>query len=115
MKHTSNENIAEALELLEEAAKQKKNDLMTLMSDKYTSLKSTIMEKEGTLMKSLITAKDHAVEVAAHAKDVGVEKVREVASDVDKSVHQNPWAYIAGTAGVGLLVGFALGRSRKKN
>jgi len=113
MKHTSNENIAEALELLEEAAQQKKDDLMTVMSDKYTSLRTMIMEKEGSLMKSLITAKDHAVEAATHAKDAGVEKVREVAHDVDKSVHQNPWAYIAGTAGVGLLVGFILGRSRK--
>jgi len=32
---------------------------------------------------------------------------------VDKSVHQNPWPYIAGSAVVGALLGYNLGRSRK--
>jgi hypothetical protein len=38
---------------------------------------------------------------------------RELAGDVNKSVHQNPWPYIAGTAATAVLVGFLLGRSRK--
>jgi ElaB/YqjD/DUF883 family membrane-anchored ribosome-binding protein len=113
MERTSSENIAEALKLLEEAAKQKKDELMTVMSDKYTNLRSLIMENESSLMKSLTNAKDHALDAATHAKDVGVEKVREVAHDVNKSVHHNPWAYIAGTAAVGVLLGYILGRSRK--
>ena len=40
----------------------------------------------------------HAIEAAAHAKDVSVEKAKEIAQDVDKNVHQYPWAYIGGTA-----------------
>ena len=31
----------------------------------------------------------------------------------DKSVHRNPWPYIAGTAAAGLLLGYFLGRNRK--
>ena len=113
MEHTSSEKIAEALKLLEEAAKEKKAELKNAMSDKYTHLKNVIVETESGIVKSLADAGKHASEAAAHAKDVSVEKAREVARDVDKSVHQNPWPYIAGSAVAGVLLGFILGRSRK--
>jgi ElaB/YqjD/DUF883 family membrane-anchored ribosome-binding protein len=109
---TSNENFAAALKLLEEAAKQKKEELKAVMSDKYTNLRSLIMEKEGSLMKSLTSAKDQALEMSAHVRDVGVEKTREIAHDVDKNVHQNPWPYIGGAAVVGILLGYIMGRNR---
>ena len=112
MEHTSNENIAEALKLLEEAAKQKKDELKNVMADKYTHLKGVIVEAESSLVKSLSDARKHAVDAAAHAKDVSVEKAREIAHDMNKNVHQNPWAYIGGTAVVGLLLGYILGRNR---
>ena len=60
-----------------------------------------------------LRAKTHAVEAAIHAKDIGIEKAREMASDVDQHVHRNPWPYIGGTAVVGLLLGYILGRNRK--
>jgi len=113
MEQKSSENIAAALKLLEEAAKQKKDELRTLMSDKYTNLRSLIMESESSLMESLITAKDHALEAAGDVKEAGVEKAREIARNVDMGVHQNPWPYIAGSAVVGMLLGCILGRSRK--
>ncbi len=113
MEHKSSENIAAALKLLEEAAKQKKDELRTLMSDKYTNLRSLIVEDEGSLMESLSTAKDHALEAAADVKEAGVEKAREIARDVDKGVHQDPWPYIAGSAVVGVLLGYILGGSRR--
>ena len=112
MEHTSNENIAEALKLLEEAAKQKKDELKNVMADKYTHLKGVIVEAESSLVKSLSDARKHAVDAAAHAKDVSVEKAREIAHDMNKNVHQYPWAYIGGTAVVGLLLGYILGRNR---
>ena len=113
MEHKSSENIAAALKLLEEAAKQKKDELRTLMSDKYTNLRSLILEDESSLMESLTAAKDHALEAATDVKEAGVEKAREIARDVDKGVHQNPWPYIAGSAVVSVLLGYILGRSRK--
>jgi len=113
MEHASNEKIAEALKLLEEAARQKKDELKGVMADKYTHLKEAIMETEGTIVKSLSDAGRHALGAATHARDVGVEKAREIAGDVDKHVHHNPWQYIAGTAAVGLLLGYILGRNRK--
>ena len=113
MEHTSNENIAAALKLLEEAAKQKKDEVKTAIADKYESLKGLIMESESSLMKSLITAKDRALEAAAEARAASVEKARAIACDVDQSVHRNPWPYIAGAGVIGLLLGWTLGRSRK--
>ena len=113
MEHTSSEKIAEALKLLEEAAQQKKSELKSAMSDKYTHLKSVIVEAESSLVKSLADAKKYTIEAAVHAKDVSVEKACAIAHDVDKNVHQNPWAYIGGTAVVGLLLGYILGRNRK--
>jgi len=113
MERRSSENIAAALKLLEEAAKQKKDELRTLMSDKYRNLRSLILEDESSLMESLTAAKDHAVDAATDVKDAGVKKVREIARDVDKGVHQNPWPYIAGSAVVSVLLGYILGQSRK--
>ncbi len=113
MERTSNENISEALKLLEEAANQKKDELRAIMSNKFTNLKSVIMEGESNLMKTLLTAKDHALQATAHAKDVSLEKAREIVRDVDKSVHQSPWPYIAGSAVAGILLGYILGRNRK--
>lgn len=114
MEHTtSNESIAEALKLLEHAATQKKDELKHVMADKYTNLRDLILESDGSIKKSLLNTKDHALEAIHHAKDVGVAKAREVAQNVDKSVHENPWPYIGGAAAVGVLLGFVLGRSRK--
>jgi len=110
---TSSENIAEALKLLEEAAKQKKDELKSVMSDKYTHLRGIILETEGGVARAVGVAKNHAVDAATHAKDVSVEKTREFTREVDKSVHQNPWTFIGGTAVISLLFGYILGRSPK--
>jgi ElaB/YqjD/DUF883 family membrane-anchored ribosome-binding protein len=113
MEHTSSEKILEALKLLEEAAAQKKDELKSAISDKYTHLRNVIVETESSLAKSLSDAGKHAVKATAHAKDVGVGKARELAGDVDRNVHHNPWPFIGGTAGVGLLLGYILGRNSK--
>jgi ElaB/YqjD/DUF883 family membrane-anchored ribosome-binding protein len=110
--NTSNESIAEALSLLEEAAKQKKDELKGVMANKYASLKGLVLETESSLVKSITDAGRHAVDTATHARDVGVEKAREVACDVDKHVHQNPWPYVGGAAAISLLLGYLLGRNR---
>jgi ElaB/YqjD/DUF883 family membrane-anchored ribosome-binding protein len=113
MEHTSSEKIAEALKLLEEAAREKREELKSAMSDKYTHLKNLVVETEHSLAQSLSDVAKRAAAAAAHAKDISVEKAREVARDADESVHKNPWPYIGGTAVVGVLLGYILGRNRK--
>jgi ElaB/YqjD/DUF883 family membrane-anchored ribosome-binding protein len=113
MEHTSNDKISEALKLLEEAAIQKKDELKSVLSDKYTHLRDVVMDTESSLVKSLAATRKQAIAAALEAKERGVEKAREIAGEVDQHVHRNPWQYIAGTAALGLLVGYLLGRNRK--
>lgn len=113
MKQKSSESIEAALKLLDEAAKQKKDELVAAMSDRYTHLRKLIMENESSLLKSLATAKHHVDEATTHVKDASVEKACEIARDVDEGIHANPWPYIAGSSLVSVLLGFILGRSRK--
>lgn len=113
MRHTSGEQMSEALELLEEAATKKKDELRSVIADKYSHLRRAIVETESSIVNSLSDSGARSCEAAGRAKDVGVEKAREVAYDVDKHLHRNPWPYLLGTAGIGLLLGYILGRNRK--
>jgi ElaB/YqjD/DUF883 family membrane-anchored ribosome-binding protein len=112
MEQTNSENIVDALKLLDHEAKQKKDELRTVMSNKYMHLKGLIVDDEPGLMKSWTIAKDHALQGAVDFKDAGIEKARGIAGGVDRNVHGNPWYYIAGSAGVGILLGYILGRIR---
>ena len=94
--------ITEALELLNEAAKDKKTELEQLISHKFGDLKSLVEGLTGKVQRE-----------AADTYHRGKEKIEDVLSDVDKSVHKNPWPYIGGAAAVALLFGYLLGRSKK--
>lgn len=85
---SGNEKITEALKLLDEAAKEKKDELRDLISEKYENLK----------------------DATGYARDFGIAKTKELASTVDESVRENPWYYIGGVAIGALLLGYILGR-----
>jgi ElaB/YqjD/DUF883 family membrane-anchored ribosome-binding protein len=108
----SSEKISEALRLLEEAAKEKKDELRHLASEKYTHLKEALVDTEHAAAEALSAAQKRAVEALVHAKDVSEEKIKKAASAVDHQVHANPWPYIGGTAVVALLFGYILGRKK---
>jgi ElaB/YqjD/DUF883 family membrane-anchored ribosome-binding protein len=109
---SNNEKIAEALKLLEEAAKGKKDELRNLVTDKYQHLKTALGETEHNVAETLAAAKKRAMEVALHAKEVGTDQAKKIAAEVDEQVHENPWPYIGGVAVAALLIGFLLGRSK---
>lgn len=106
------DKLNEALRLLEEAAREKKDELKGLVSDKYEHLKSALVGAEHSVADSLSAAQKRAVEAIVHAKEVGTKKVKEVAGAVDGSVHENPWPYIAGAGAAAFLVGYLLGRRK---
>ncbi len=112
MENSSSAKIAEALKLLEEAAKEKKDELKNLLTGKYEHLKNTIIDAETDVTKTLLAAKKKALEAAMHAKDISEEKIKQVAKDVDEQVHENPWPYIGGVALGALLIGYILGRNK---
>ena len=102
MDRFEDKRINEALELLNAAARDKTTELQATMENKYTEL-SAVVSAFTDQMKNRATDKFEA----------GKQKVVDVATDIDKSVHKNPWAYIGGAAAAALVFGFLLGRSRK--
>jgi ElaB/YqjD/DUF883 family membrane-anchored ribosome-binding protein len=94
--------INEALELLNDVAKDKKAELQGMLSQKYGDLQAAIGGAASKLQHNV-------VEGYTRSK----EKVQELASEVDESVHKNPWPYIGGTALGFLILGYFLGRSKK--
>ncbi|MCB9771902.1 MAG: DUF883 domain-containing protein [Candidatus Omnitrophica bacterium] len=106
---TSNTKISEALELLNEAAIEKKDELKGLMTNKYAHIREAMvsgLERSKDFIKS-------NQELAQEALAKGQEKAKEIASDVDKRVHKDPWVYIAGAAVASLVLGYLMGSSRK--
>jgi len=105
-----NEKIADALKLLEEAAREKKDELQSMFKGKYGHLKDALVDTEEDVVKTLSAAKKQALKAALHAKDVGTERAMELAEELDEKVHENPWPYIGGAALGALLIGYILGR-----
>src|SRR5450631_3582268 len=106
---TSNAKISEALELLNEAAKEKKDELKGLMANRYSHIR-----------EAMTSGVEHGKDVLKHAQDItkeaiveGSQKAKEIAGDVDKRVRKDPWVYIAGTAVASLLLGYFMGNRRK--
>ena len=102
MHRFEDKRINEALELLNGAARDKKAELQAAMENKYTDLSAVVTEFSERMNNGM-----------SKKIETGKQKVAEVANDIDKSVHKNPWPYIGGAAAVALISGFLLGRSRR--
>ena len=97
----STEKLNEALAHLNEAAKERREELQKLLAEKYTDLKAAFGGAAGA---SVNWMKEGGREVGETAKLA--------ASTVDHSVHKHPWYYVGGAAVGALILGFLLGRHR---
>lgn len=94
--------IDEALELLNKVAKDKKAEFLHMISNKYGNLKS-----------ALGGAAERMEHQARESYSQGRDTAKDLASNLDESVHKNPWPYLGGTALGFLFLGLFLGRPRK--
>ena len=106
---TSSARISEALEILNEAAKEKTAELKGLMGNKYAHIREA-MSAESSYGEDVIK---RARDFAQDAIGEGQARCKEIACNVDKRVHQDPWVYIAGAAAASLLLGYFAGSKRK--
>ncbi len=109
----SAEKINEALKLLEDAAKENKDQFLCATTGRYENLKGAILDEKG-LKERLALAAQKAAEMAANLKEAAADKAKEIAGAIDQNVRKNPWPYVAGVAVGALMLGFVLGRKSAK-
>jgi len=95
------EKLNEALAHLNEAAKERREELNKLLAEKYTDLKSALGGAAGA----------SADWVKEQGREVG-DSAKLAATTVDHSVRKHPWYYIGGAALGGLLIGLLIGHRR---
>lgn len=88
-------------------------DLQAVVADAEALLKATaglagdkVQEARSRAEESLAAARERLVDV----EDDALKQARELVSNGEEYVRQNPWAAIGIAAGVGVLVGLLLGR-----
>ena len=88
-------------------------DLKTVVVDAEDLLKATASQG-GEQIARIRTRAEESLRVArARIKDmtqVAEAQARQAVSDVDRQVHENPWTAVGIAAGVGVLLGFLVGR-----
>ena len=101
--------------MTESTYKTVRNDMKTLVKDAqelFREAAGATGEKAEALRSKGLSMLEAAVETAQHAQAAAIEKGKEVATRTDDYVHENPWRAVAISAGVGLLVGLVIGRSK---
>lgn len=98
--------IDEALTLLNEAARDKKQELDSLLTEKYSDLKAAMTDME-------VSVEDHAILGAqrlGELKAAAAGHVKETAHAVDSKAHEEPWKTLGWAVAGAFAAGFLLGR-----
>lgn len=107
MEHSSAEKMNKALALLNEVAKEKKEELNQLISERYSNIKEMMDEATESFKETLEKTKQNLGEAMAS----GEKKLKEMSVTLDKRIHDNPWTYLALTAVGFFLYGIIIGGS----
>jgi ElaB/YqjD/DUF883 family membrane-anchored ribosome-binding protein len=87
------DEIHGVLDVLTEAAEEKKEQVFGLIKDKYVNLKDVLTNASNNGKAAVKQAKKHAIQL-------------------DKKVHKDPWIFLGGVALSSLIFGLMLGRKR---
>lgn len=93
------ERIRQALQLINDAAREKREELMGLLEEKYENIRGVF---------------EDAAQGARSALSRGDRGFREAAARLEGDVRQNPWAFVGGVAAFSLLFGYILANAKKR-
>ena len=99
------DKIQEALELLNDAAQEKKDEVYELLGSKYESLRE-IFEDAAQNGHELV---GEAKKRIAKGLQVEEKKIKEIASQMDKKVRRKPWVFLGSVALGSLVLGLIFG------
>ncbi len=102
------DKIQDALELLNEAAQGKKEEVFELLEDKYEHLKE-IFESAASNGSAIVGDAKKQIFNSLHDEE---KKLKEVATKWDKKVHKEPWMFLGGVALGSLVLGMILGHKK---
>lgn len=109
MKRTrSTSDLDKALLVLEEAAKEKSDELKDLIGKKYHRIRDMFQESPRFRAEELITAGEKKMEEVVQQGQAAATKAIE---EVDKKMHENPLPFVGGA----LLLGFLLANNNRGN
>jgi ElaB/YqjD/DUF883 family membrane-anchored ribosome-binding protein len=86
-------------------------DLLQQAQDLFAEATEATGKKADELRAKGQDVLNQALNTAQNAQTAVVQGSRELVTNTDDYVHANPWRAIAISAGVGLLVGLAVGRT----
>lgn len=101
--------IDDALEILNQAAKDKQEEFSKILTDKYSDLRDAVLGSVKGQAESFQELRGKIEETFQESGEI----LRETASELDREVRENPWPYVSAAAAAGLLLGFILSRSRQ--
>ncbi|MBP9855337.1 MAG: hypothetical protein KBD53_10775 [Candidatus Omnitrophica bacterium] len=119
MRKYSKSQINNALQLLEEAAQDKRTELLSHIDGNYENIKSMFLSTSG-IRHALKDAVAHGEEVIKEKLNNGQQiykdldkTLRAKVKDVDKRIEENPYLFIAGVGLTAAALGFLVGHRQK--
>ncbi|MCF6158747.1 MAG: DUF883 domain-containing protein [wastewater metagenome] len=106
---SANEKINRALQLLDEAAREKKEELNHLISEKYSNVRE-FMNQTAETYKGVIDKTKHSIDEAMIS---GEERIKEMKAGLDQKFHENPWPFLIITSIICLASGFIIGGTKR--
>lgn len=113
MKKEKLSSINEALSVLDSAIQEGSDEIKEIIMSDYHNIKNIMAGAAPNIFASLKGIKEKSLESMSHTKDSMVDYSTKTVKNIDRSVHQNPWSFIAGVTLSSMIFGYWMGRKGK--
>lgn len=105
-------SIEQALEMLNQAAQERREELRDLIGERYRPLQealSGVKEGAGTVSEGVSQMRANITDFACEAAEVIKDRAKKYVKTVDEQAHEKPWIFIGAVAAGAMLLGVMLG------